>query len=194
MIDKRLIVVRDDYNKEKKKYVRVLSHELVYKSTKDVLNEHFNSGSIEDEITKVAILDLEDYMHECLANHLVITVPYVANIRRSIVRSQIRQHYEHFQEKRKTMSIDEFIDYKKEKIMEFKKMKEEIDLEIRRRRKALAKFRKKYEFYKVNVSRNYAELFLKSVYKLDVVEYDKNFDEHILNLLKQEKLEKVNKL
>lgn len=165
-----------------------LDYVLVYKDVDNILSELEFDTDEERIICGSIIKSLENTASEEFFKDKCVDIPYVGKAKINEVRKELVKNYEVFKEANKTLTKEQYADFKRNKILEIhreqrnKELNKKTDKFNRSKRFELwNRLARKYGF-------NYANCFIKFMNNFKAVEYDEETNELLVEYLTNKNL------
>lgn len=142
-------------------------------SMKDIL-ECLGKNKIDTEITKSIIEDIENTLEKGLNERKCVSIPYIGRIRRSEYKEMIAASREELREVKNKVSLEEYKQYRRDLYKSFKEKCRDRDRTRTIIDKVLRLNKKKYNLLYSNCGKAYADMWIKKIGFLQIVEHDIN--------------------
>lgn len=144
---------------------------------KDIIQELNFDSPVEEDVMKTIITSFYKEAGEAIAQNKVVSVPYIGNIRKSLVQQEFSKTKYLFKIARRYKTLDEYKEYVKEKFIESKEIAENKDRfnHILRENRRLN--RKTYEKLIVTCGKAYADMFIFSISCFNVIDFNPDVED-----------------
>lgn len=155
---------------------------IISKTKYDILNELDFENEEERLLCDSIITNLEKTASDNIRSMKVTQIPSIGCIRINPVKRELRKAKLHLSAVRKNITKEQYKEHVRSFVIDLKEKQKEKDrlklifVRIRRNNK------KKYEILFKKCGKIYAELFIMSIYWLDEVSYDSEWEEHYQSL------------
>lgn len=149
----------------------------------DILND-LHLTEEEKLIYKDLILDYEKFAAENIKKHNTVLLSHIGSISKRVGLEAIGKRRKELHEYRKTCTKEEYKDYVRSIMFEATKKFDEEKSKERIIKNTKIRNNTKYNKYLKNMGKAYADLFILSVSKFNVIEFDQEYEEAYQNLIK----------
>lgn len=158
-----------------------LKPEYIVKHSNDILDE-LNLSKDEKFICNSIISNLEKTAAKAIKEDKIAQLPYIGCIRYNPVRKHFIANIKGLSIKRKCMTKENYKNYIREYIYEAKEIQKAKDRAKFIYNRIKSKNKKQYEVLFKKLGRAYAEMFILSIYLLDEVPYNAEWEEQYIKL------------
>lgn len=157
---------------------------LIYKDIDNILEE-LNYVEQNDKLLCRSIIDsLENEAAKQLLDGKCVALPYIGNIRRSPLKMAMISHYKDFKQKRTELTKTEYKEYCKKVMTEEKRNIQNNEIKKRKLNTLKRKHLPKWIEYEKRFGATYANVWLFSITKFTVIEFDEDVEEAIQSIYK----------
>jgi hypothetical protein len=159
-----------------------VNYVIISKNKEDILNEIDFNNEEERFLCDAIITNLEKYAANSIRNMKATQLPYIGTLRINPVKRQFRDAKLHLSSVRKNITKEQYKEHVRSYINDLKEKQKKLDkikltmLHIRRKNK------KKYDALYKRLGKNYAELYIMSIYWLTEVPFNLEWEEHYQSL------------
>ena len=147
----------------------------------DILN-NMNLSEEDYRLYEDMVGNLEKIASENLRKNKIVNIPNIGNIRKNPVKEAIKNQYATFRIARKYMTKEEYKDYVRSSINLIKETEDKKEKDKIRFRKIKTQNKNKYETLFSNLGKSYAEMYIYSIYLMNEVPFDSEWEEHYKSL------------
>lgn len=168
--------IQDNINEADVDYV------IISKNKEDILNELDFENEEERYLCDAIITNLEKSASDTIKNMKVAQIPYIGCLRINPVKRKLREAKLHLSSIRKGLTKEQYKEHVRSYVIDLKEQQAEADRikliisRIRRNNK------KQYDNLFKRLGRSYAEMFIYSIYIMDEVPFDAEWEEHYKSL------------
>lgn len=159
-------------------------YKIITKTSKDILSE-LNLKDDDNFICESIITNLEKTVAKNVREGKCAQIPLIGCIRKNPVKVAIRKDKLNLSAIRKQMSKEEYKEYVKNKVIDYKNKQKEKEHKIIYLKKIINKNKDKYEKLYKKLGKAYADMFIYSIYFLKEVPFDKEWEYNYQQLIKQ---------
>ena len=148
---------------------------IIPKGINDIISE-LNLEEDEKELCKSIITDIEKEASDAIRAMKVVNIPFIGCIRINPVKRQIRDNYKNFRLARQRMNKDQYKEHVRSYVNDLREEQEEKDFIKLVIKKIRSHNKNKYKDYCSKINKSYAEMFIYSIYLLNEVPFDIEFE------------------
>jgi len=179
---------QENNNVEKNDIEEINESLVIVKNKKDIISE-IDFDTEDDMLLCDAIIDnLEKDISDGVKNNKCVQIPFIGCIRVNPVKREFSKYKKNFSVIRNSVTKEQYQNYVKNYIVDIRKKQSEKDklrlifYKLKRHNK------KKYNYYYQRFGRNYAELFILSIYWLKEIPFDAEWEIKYQELKKEHDL------
>lgn len=162
--------------------IRLADLDYVEKDIEDILTD-INFKNLNDELVcKDIILHLENTAAEEIKNDKCVQLPFIGSIRKNPLRKVLIDNKVNFKLAAKNLNKDEAKEYFASVFREKKQEMRKADYERAKIIEVRNKNKIKYEQYYTHLGPAYANMYLRAILMMRMVEYDQEFEDRIKEL------------
>lgn len=151
----------------------LLAKKIIKHSQKDIL-KYLNKNDKDTKIIKSIITQIEDVAAEGLNNNLCVSIPYLGRIRKSPFKLMMREGRILLHDAKQKLTKEEYIEYRKNLYKEYRDKCLDLDYTKVYFDRLLRINKKYYNKIYVSCGKQYANLWLKRIAYLRIIEHDIN--------------------
>lgn len=156
-------------------------YNIIIKDSNDIINE-MNLSDDDSLITKSIVEGMEKAIADALVDGKTVSIPYIGRVRKNPVKKHLKEHYEELREARSHMSYEEYRQFCGNIVNDIKSKiayEDFIKFNLARIKSAnKAKYNKLY----IALGEAYANVYIKSIFWLKYVPFDRDVQEAFDNL------------
>lgn len=171
-----------DYNMQENINEADIDYVIISKNKEDILNELDFENEEERYLCDAIITNLEKSVSDTIRNMKVAQIPYIGCLRINPVKRKFRDAKLHLSSVRKSLTKEQYKEHVRSYIIDLKEQQAEADrikLEITRIRR---NNKKKYDTLFKRLGKAYAEMFIYSIYILEEIPFDAEWEEQYQSL------------
>ena len=154
-----------------------IDYTLIYKDKNNILSD-IGFINEDDRLTCEAIIDnLELSVSQSIKSGNNVSIPFIGTIERNWYKEAIKNNYQDFRDYKENHSEEEYKEYFKNKCKEFKDAHNELENKYKRDKRFKSSILPKYINHCKNRSVVYANVWLKMIKGMRVVEFDADIEE-----------------
>lgn len=171
-----------DYNMQEHINEANIDYVIISKNKEDILNELDFENEEERYLCDAIITNLEKSASDTIRNMKVAQIPYIGCLRINPVKRKLGEAKLHLSSIRKSLTKEQYKEHVRSYVIDLKEQQAEADriklaiTRIRRNNK------KKYDTLFKRLGRAYAEMFIYSIYILEEVPFDAEWEEQYQSL------------
>lgn len=154
------------------------AYKIITKNKNDILNEMEFETEDDKYICESIIANLEKDIADGLKDMKTVQIPFIGSIRINPVKRKLRDAKLHLSDVRKRMSKEEYKDYVRDLVADFKEEQKNIDKEKLIMNKIKSNNKTKYEELYKRLGKSYADMFLYSIRLLKEIPFDEEWENH----------------
>lgn len=171
-----------DYNMQENINEADIDYVIISKNKEDILNELDFENEEERYLCDAIITNLEKSASDTIRNMKVAQIPYIGCLRINPVKRELREAKLHLSSVRKSLTKEQYKEHVRSYVIDLKEQQAEADriklaiTRIRRNNK------KKYDTLFKRLGKAYAEMFIYSIYILEEIPFDAEWEEQYQSL------------
>lgn len=153
-----------------------IDYTLIYKD-RDLILDDINLSEDDRFITEAIIESLESEVANKVKEGFTVSIPFIGSIDRQWYREAIKSKYNEFREFKETHTKEEYKEYFKEETDKIKRNHSEEEDKLKRFKKFKSKLLPRYIQLSATKGSVYANCWLVTLNKLEIVEFDPEIEE-----------------